>query len=204
MSRSDSPEEVGLIWIDARHAAVVTWDGEPVVRWIDSDVPVRRKAAGSVRRGPARPAGGGRVGGHGTESRYLEELRRYLAEVAERVAGLELVEVSGRGPVHEQLADLLRRLSERTDDGLSVTVLSLARRPSEGQLAARLRKLADRELPRISNGPYRPVPVERTASGRVRTPTRDDLPNQKARHLPEREEIDQEVEMMLADDEGAR
>jgi hypothetical protein len=29
---------------------------------------------------------------------------------------------------------------------------------------------------------------------------REDLPNQKPRHLPERQEIDQEVEMMLAGD----
>lgn len=200
MDRSDSPEEVGLIWIDARHAAVVTWDGAPVVRWIDSDVPVRRKAAGSVRRGPARPGGGGRVGGHGTQGRYLEEMRRYLAEVAETAAGLDYVEVSGRGPVHEQFADLLRGLSDRTDHGVSVAVRPLARRPSERQLVARLRKLVHREPPRVSSGPYRPLPPERTASGRVRTPTRDDLPNQKPRHLPERQEIDREVEMMLAED----
>lgn len=201
MNGSESREEVGLVWIDARRAAVVTWADEPVLHWIESNVPVQRKAVGSVRRGPARPAGGGRVGGHGTENRYVDEMRRYLGDVADSVADLDRVEVAGRGPVHERFADLLGRLAAKTAAGPSITVRALSRRPSERQLVARLRKLTGRELPRTAAGPYRLLPAPRTPSGRVRTETRDDLPNQKPRHLPEREAIDEEVEMILAGDQ---
>ena len=200
MKATDAPDEVGVIWIDARHAAVVRWDDEPVLEWIESGVPQRRKAVGAVRRGPARPYGGGRVGGHGTENRHLGEMRRYFSDVAEKVADLSHVEISGRGQAHQEFADLLQRLAEKANDGLTVSVRPLARRPSERQLAARLRQLAGRQLPRRTAGPYQPPPTDRDASGRVRRKTRDDLRNRRPRHLPEHGEIDLEVEMMLAGD----
>ncbi|HET8777178.1 MAG TPA: hypothetical protein VFN76_05920 [Candidatus Limnocylindria bacterium] len=200
MTATDTPDDVGVIWIDSRRAAIVRWDDEPVLEWIESGVPQRRKAVGSVRRGPVRPFGGGRVGGHGTENRHLGEMRRYFSEVAEKVADLSHVEVSGRGPAHQEFADLLERLAEKANDGLTVSVRSLARRPSERQLAARLRKLVGRELPRRTAGPYQPPSTDREASGRRRQPTRDDFRNRRPRHLPAREEIDLEIEMMLAGD----
>ncbi len=195
------PEEVGLVWIDARHAAIVRWDGGPVIEWIESDVPPRRRAVGSVRRGPARPSGGGRVGGHGTAGQHRDAMNRYLSDVADRLADLAHVEVIGRGEPHEQFATLLRRLTAKTPDPLTVTTQSLDRRPSERQLAARLRRLTGTQLPRRSAGPYRPEPPPTEASGRIRPPSREDLAVQKPRHLPERKEIDLEVEMMLAGDE---
>ena len=195
-----SPDDVAVVWVDARHAAIVRWEDEPVVEWIESGVPRRRKAAGSVRRGPARPEGGGRVGGPGTEQRHREAMRRFFSDVADRLAHLDHVEVLGRGEPHREFGELLNRLADRMRDGLTVTTRSLARRPSERQLAARLRRLTDRSLPRRASGPYRPEPPATQASGRVRRPLREDLPNQKPRHLPERQEIDQEVEMMLAGD----
>lgn len=201
VNASIPPEDVGLVWIDARHAAIVRWEDEPVIEWVESDVPARRKAVGSVRRGPARPAGGGRVGGHGTAGKHREAMNRYFTEVADRLADLDHVEVIGRGEPHEQFAALLARLTAMTPDPLSVTTQSLDRRPSERQLAARLRRLTGRQLPRRMSGPYRPEPPPRKASGRIRPPSREDLPIQKPRHLPEREEIDLEVEMMLAGDE---
>ena len=51
MKATDAPDEVGVIWIDARHAAVVRWDDEPVLEWIESarevhqDAPIARVAA---------------------------------------------------------------------------------------------------------------------------------------------------------------
>ncbi len=194
------PEDVGLVWIDAQRAVVVRWDGEPVAEWIESGVPVRRKSVGSVRRGPARPSGGGRVGGHGTENRHLDRMRRYFSDVADKLADLEHVEVIGRGPAHGEFAALLNGLAEKSGNDLSVATESLSRRPTERQLAARLRRLSGRSLPRQTSGPYRPVPPPTLASGRARPKGRDDLRNQKPRHLPEREEIELEVEMMLADD----
>lgn len=197
-----APEEVGVVWIDARQAVIVRWgdDDEPVLEWVDSGVPARRKAVGSVRRGPARPTGGGRVGGHGNKNRYLDQMRYYFAEVADQIADLEHVEIAGRGLPHEEFAELLNQLAEKSNDELTVSTRSLARRPSERQLAARLRKLAGQSLPRRTSGPYRPLPAATDASGRPRRKTRDDLRNQKPRHLPEREAIDLEVEMMLAGD----
>lgn len=198
--RSVDPERTGLVWIDAQRAVIVRWQDEPVVERLESGVPPRRRAVGSVRRGPARPEGGGRVGGHGSEGRHIELTRRFFGEVAERVADLDLIEVSGRGQVHEQFADVLHRLIERGDGEPEVTTRSLSRRPSDRQMAARLRKLVGEQLPRHQSGPFRLLPPERTASSRVREPGRAGFRNPTRRHLPEREHIDLEIEMMLADD----
>lgn len=195
------PEDVALVWIDGRNAVIVRWDDEPVLEWIESGVPARRKAVGSVRRGPARPAGSGRVGGHGNVNRHRDRMRDFYSEVADKLADLKHVEVIGRGLPHQEFAELLTRLGQKTNDGLTVSTESLERRPSERQLAARLRRLTGTSLPRRAAGPYRPEPPATLASGRVKSPGREDLPKQKPRHLPERDEIDLEVEMMLADDE---
>lgn len=197
------PEQAGLVWIDAQHAIIVLWgDDEPVLEEIKSGVPPRRRAVGSVRRGPARPHGGGRVGGHGTEGRHRELLGQYFGEIAERLADLDVVEVSGRGLVHREFAELLVGLVEAGDGLPEVTTRTLERRPSDRQLAARFRRLVGEQLPRRVAGPYRPSEPGRDASGRLSRPTRADVrPNR--RHLPEREHIEHEIEMMLAGEEDA-
>lgn len=196
-------ERVGTVWIDARGAVIGRWEDEPVFEEIDSAVPPRRRAVGSVRRGPARPFGGGRVKGSGTEEKHVDEMRRFFASVSERVADLDAVEVSGRGPAHDQFAALLERLGERGDGELEVLTRPLSRRPSRRQMAARLRKLVGQPLPRLTKGPYRPVEPPRDASGRPSQPGREELRNPRRRHLPERKEIELEVEMMLAADDAA-
>ena len=193
-------ERIGTVWIDGDGAVIGRWEGEPAFERIESGVPPRRRAVGSVRRGPARPAGGGRVGGHGTEDRHAETMRRFFATVADAVSDLDAIEVSGRGPIHERFATLLADLSKQGDGGLEVTVRPVARRPTPRQMAARLRSLAGEPLPRRTTGPYRPAEPARDPSGRKRPFTRDDLPNRRRRHLPERTAIDREVAMMLADD----
>lgn len=200
------PHEAGLVWMDSQRAMIALWDGEePAVEWLESGVPPRRKAVGSVRRGPARPEGGGRMGGTGTETRHLELLQRYLGELTERLADLEVIEVIGRGHAHERLADLLRSLSASGADDVTVTTQTVSRRPSERQLMARFRKLVGRELPRRTRGPFGgPAPQPTDASGRVRTPTAaEQRRNPKPRHLPERDHIDHEIEMMLSDEPSA-
>jgi hypothetical protein len=199
MSDSDGREDVGLVWVDGQRAVVARWRDEPVLREIESGAPPRRRAVGSVRRGPARPQGGGRVGGHGTEGRHIEMTRRFFAEIADELADAESVEVVGRGQLHEQFADVLRHLAERGDGQPEVTTRRLSRRPSDAQMAARLRRLVGEELPRRTSGPYRPQPPSETASGRARDPGRAGFRNPRPRHLPEREAIDLEIEMMLAD-----
>jgi hypothetical protein len=200
------PEQAGLVWMDTQRAMIALWDGtEPKIEWLESDVPPRRRAVGSVRRGPARPEGGGRVAGEGTEPRHLEHLHRYFGELADRLADLDVIEVIGRGHTHEQFAELLRSLSASGADDVTVTTQSVSRRPSERQLMARFRKLVARELPRRTSGPFDgPAPLPTDASGRVRTPTAVELRrNPRPRHLPERAHIDHEIEMMLSDESVA-
>ena len=199
MERTVEPEAAGLVWIDAQRAVIARWDDEPVLERLESGVPPMRRAAGSVRRGPARPEGGGRVGGHGTEGRHRELTHQFFGEVAERLAYLDVVEVSGRGQIHQQFAELLEKLVQKGDGEPEVTTRALSRRPSDRQMAARLRKLVGKQLPRGGSGPYRPLDPARDASGRVSAPSRADLRNPTRRHLPEREHIDLEIEMMLDD-----
>lgn len=193
-------QRIGTLWIDGDGAVIGRWEGEPAFERIESGVTPRRRAVGSVRRGPARPAGGGRIGGPGTEDRHATDMRRFFATVADALRGLDVIEVGGRGPVHERFADLLANLSEQGDRGLQVTVRPAARRPTPRQMAARLRELAGEPLPRRTSGPYRPADPARDASGRERPFSRNDLPNRRRAHLPERKVIEHEVAMTLAED----
>jgi hypothetical protein len=158
-----APERVGLVWIGTDRAVLVLWDDEPVVEHVLSEVTPRRRAVGSIRRGPARPDGGGRVPGHGTTAKHEQELRRFLAELGARLAGLDVVEVAGRGGLPDRFAEVLRDLAARRNEPVEVTTRALARRPSDAQLKARLRRLADRELPRKRVGRYRLPPEEPTS-----------------------------------------
>ncbi|MEO8511893.1 MAG: hypothetical protein ABI534_11725, partial [Chloroflexota bacterium] len=90
-------------------------------------------------------------------------------------------------------------------DDVTVTTQTVSRRPSERQLMARFRRLIGRELPRRTRGPFGgPEPVPTDASGRVRAPTAAERRrNPKPRHLPERDHIEHEIEMMLADEPSA-
>jgi hypothetical protein len=107
--------------------------------------------------------------------------------------------VIGRGLHPERLADLLRRVAARRDTEAVVTTRSLSRRPSDNQLGARLRKLVGEELPRRNVGRYRlPAREPATATGRPLRPAAGRRTLRPPR-LPERREIDQEVEAMLAD-----
>jgi hypothetical protein len=197
LDRDVEPERIALVWISSEQAVIVRWDGEPVVEHVASGVTPRRSGAGSVRRGPARPEGGGRVAGHGTKTKHDEELRRFLTEVSSRLAGLGVVEVAGRGTLPARFAELLRRLDGRGDAALEVTTRALSRRPSDAQLKARLRRLADRDLPRRQVGRYRLAPAGPTsATGRPLRPAAGRRTLRPARS-PEWQEIDDELEAML-------
>ena len=193
------PELVGLVWVGADRAVVVRWNDEPVVEHLGSAIPPKRRGVGSVRRGPGRPSGGGRVPGHGTEQKHAQELRRFLGDVVGRLDGLEVIEVVGRGMHPERLADLLRHVAARRKVDTVIESRTLSRRPSDNQLKARLRKLVGAELPRRHVGRYRlPPPEPATPSGRPLRPAAGRRTLRPPR-LPERHEIDLEVEAMLAD-----
>ena len=192
------PERVGLVWMDAERAIIAYWRHEPVIERIESGVPPKRTAVGSIRRGPTRSTTGSRGAAQRTEGRHLELMRRYLADLAERLADLDIVEVSGRGQPHARFAELLQRLGAQAGGSQVVTSRSTSRRPTEPQLIARLRKVADQELPRRTSGPYRdPKPAPGVPVPAHSAPVRR---NPRPRRLPERREIDLEVEMMLADE----
>ena len=196
---ADDPELVGLVWIGAGRAVIARWDDGPIVEHVESAVPPKRRGFGSVRRGPARPAGGGRVPGHGTEEKHEQEARRFFGDVVGRLAGLESGEVIGRGLHPERLADLLRHLAARRDLDTVVTTRTLSRRPSDNQLKARLRKLVGEELPRRRVGRYRlPEPEHTSSTGRPIRPSGGRRTLRPPR-LAEQREIDEEVEAMLAD-----
>jgi hypothetical protein len=185
------PELTGLVWMDAAGASVVRWRGEPELTHLDSGVPPERPPAGSVRRGPARPQGGGRVGGGGTQPRHLELMRRYLTELADQLVDLERVEIVGRGEAHRQLAELLRRLASRMGDPLEITTRAESSPPTDNQLVARFRELVGKEMPRRPVGTYpgtAPIPEEEQ-----RPMTRT-----QRRHRPEQREIAFEIEMLLS------
>ena len=196
--RDDDAEDVALIWVDTEQAIIAHWQGEPTIERIASGVPPKRPAVGSVRRGPARPAGGGRVPGHGTEGRHLDAMRRYLADLVERTAEFEVVEIIGRGTTPDRLAESIRRLADARNEPLRVEVRRVSRRPTERQMLARLRVISDKELPRRSGGPYGGKPPATAASGKALPPTPPG--GRRRRWLPERRDIELEVELMLADD----
>ena len=197
--REVDPERVGLVWISTQRAVITRWDGEPVIEHVESGVTPRRRAVGSVRRAPARPAGGGRVAGHGTKTKHDEELRQFLADVSSRLAGLDAVEVAGRGNVPDRFAELIRRdASSRTED-VNVTTRALSRRPSDAQLKARLRKFAERELPRRRVGRYRlPAAGPRTSTGRPLRPAAGRRTLRPARE-PEWRDVEEQIEAMLGE-----
>ncbi|HEX5451339.1 MAG TPA: hypothetical protein VFW86_03035 [Candidatus Limnocylindrales bacterium] len=194
--REASRERTGLVWIDSRGAVIVRWREEPVLEDVPSGVTARHGAVGSVRRGPARPFGGGRVPGHGTEEAHEQELRRFLVEMASRLADLETIEVMGRGRLRDRLAELLRRVADRHGSAVDVSTRTLQRRPSGPQLAARLRRLVDAELPRRLVGRYRlPATQPTTPTGRPLRPAAGRRTLRPPR-LPERQEIEEELEQM--------
>jgi hypothetical protein len=138
------------------------------------------------------------VAGHGTEEKHERELRDFFAEVAARLANLDRIEVIGRGYPHQWFAELLRRIAARRNEATDIGVRTVTRRPSDGQLTARLRKISGTELPRRRVGRYRLPTVEpATATGRPLRPSGGRRTLRPAR-LPEAKHIAEEIELMLA------
>jgi hypothetical protein len=128
-------------------------------------------------------------------------LRRYFADLAGRVADLDVIEVAGRGQSYRQFAELLRRLSLRHDIEVEVRTRRVSRRPTTPQLAARLREMVGEELPRRTPRWSRRSETPPTTASARPTRSGDNVPGNRKRHpLAERREIELEVEAMLADD----
>lgn len=202
MAAELDPERAGVVWVSTQRAVIARWDGEPTVEHLESGVTPRRRAVGSVRRWPARSEGGGRVPGHGTEAKHDEELRRFLHDVSSRLAGLEVIEVAGRGTVPERFAELLRRAAAARSEEVDVTARTLARRPSDAQLKARLRQVVGREQPRRRVGRYKlPARGATTRTGRP-LPAAGGRRTLRPAREPEWRDIAEQIEAMLADPPG--
>lgn len=126
-----------LVWIDAKRALIVRWDGSAKVTRIESEVPRHRRLGGHVSHDPKLRT----IGSPPPDPHRLEHLRQYLRQVADRLQPTDAVDVIGPGTVHEHLADLL--IHENRHHGRSrVVVAASAGRLSEPQLIARVRTAA--------------------------------------------------------------
>jgi hypothetical protein len=142
------PGPVTLVWIDSDRAIVGHCSGhetDTLTEVLVSDVPAHHRSTGHIRHDPERHGGGG-VAADLIERTREEHLRRFVNQVAERIAD-EPVEIVGPGTVREHLA---RRLRERdVARSLARPIATVASGPlTERQFLARLRLLAGRPAPR--------------------------------------------------------
>jgi len=155
-----------LVWIDARKAIVLHWEGtSATVQRLESDVPGHHHSTGHVRRDPSAGSGGAGPPRAAGESHRLEHLARFVEEVASAVASTGDVLVVGPGTVHEHLVERLRAWDAGRDGARSIG--SEASGPqTERQLVARLRSLAGSPpRRRIRSSPPRMATRIRRASG---------------------------------------
>jgi hypothetical protein len=138
---ADAAGATGLVWIDAREAVIVRWkNDEATFERVRSDVPARRRSTGHVRHDPfARHGGGGDSPPDAGERRRLEHLARYLDGLIERLATTDDVVIGGSGLVPGQLEARLRAADAAVGRARAVTTWR-TRRPTDGQLVARLRE----------------------------------------------------------------
>jgi hypothetical protein len=169
---ASEPTTRTLVWIDAREALLVRWDGtEPHLARLESDVPSRHRSTGHFSYEPPLRQRGVSAADAG-EYRRLEHVRRWLAEVAGHIAPEDDVEVIGPGPMHEQLARLIAE-----EDRAHVRTRSVerhaSRRLTDPQLMARLRQGAG-AAPR--RGRAEPTGAAHRRTARVPRPRHADDP----------------------------
>lgn len=145
---------VTLVWIDADQAVLVRWRGNRAqFERVASEVPARHRAIGHVRHDPAVRHGGGGPQDAG-EAHRLEHLRRFILDIANRVAPADDLLIVGPGSVHERLARHLDEGDKRR--GFSRDVACGASPPlTDRQLVARLRRFAGDEPRRRTVGAHR-------------------------------------------------
>jgi hypothetical protein len=152
---SDAPARSRtLVWIDAREAVIVrSADGEITVEHIGSDVPAHVRSTGHVRHDPSIRHGGGRTQ-TALDAHRVEHLERFTASVAGALPTADDLTILGSGPVHEQLARLVRA-SDRRHHRVRDVECAAAPRRTDRQLAARLQRSMGHEPRRRSVGAYR-------------------------------------------------
>jgi hypothetical protein len=129
-----------VVWIDSRHAHILRWRGRVVTEEIASDVPAHVHGTVHVRHDPLTRHGGSGSGQDQAEDRRNEHIRAFLARVADRLAGVELLEIIGTGGIGARLARLLRG-RRGTAAAEPMVVVERSNPLTDRQLAARLRAL---------------------------------------------------------------
>jgi len=128
-----------LVWIDAREAVIVRWDGTAArIERLASDVPPHHRATGHVRSDPLTRGGnsGDRAGA--AERRRIEHLDRFVAAVADRIGEEETLVLVGHGTTYERLERTLRNRDAAARRSRSLQARR-ADRPTDRQLVAELR-----------------------------------------------------------------
>lgn len=155
-----------LVWIDAREAVIVHWDGDRAeVERMDSEVPAHHRATGHVRHDPSVRHGGGGAPQTAGEPHRLEHLERFVDQVADRLPPGDDLLILGPGVVHERLEHFVRGADEHLDRARDITC-EASSRLTDRQLIARLRRFAGSDPRRRTIGAYRwNSPPAHSASG---------------------------------------
>lgn len=171
-----------LVWIDAREAVVVRMQGDRTrIDRVASDVPPHRRATGHVRHEPDIRHGGGGSPQTAGEPRRLEHLKRFVADVANRLALEDDLVILGPGTVHERLARYLAESDEHRGRH-RLMACEVSPRLTDRQLIARLQRFAGIEPRRHTVGAYRwSQPAARRPSGQA-----DPLPSHMVEKPPRR------------------
>jgi hypothetical protein len=175
MDRTDlhEPRPATLVWIDSRDAVIVRLrEGRTRLGRVESEVPAHHRATGHVRHEPAVRHGGGGSPQTAGEPHRLEHLKRFVAEVAGRLAPDDELVIIGPGTVHERLAHQVAESDKHR--GHPRAIVCEASAPlSDRQLIARLRRFTGVEPRRRTVGAYRwTLTPGHLPSGRARVPRR--------------------------------
>ena len=190
MDRTDNevPRPTTLVWIDSRDAVIVRLrEGRTRLQRVESDVPAHRRATGHVRHSPAVRHGGGGSPQTAGEPHRLEHLKRFVTEVAARLAADDELLVIGPGTVHERLARQVAAGDEHRGHRRSI-VREASPPLSDRQLIARLHRFTGVEPRRRTVGAYRWTDAwGHRPSGQMRvTPRRvvEKRPRERSREAP--------------------
>ena len=184
----DEPPPTTLVWIDSRDAVIVRLqDGRTRLERVESEVPAHHRATGHVRHDPGVRHGGGGSPQTAGEPHRLEHLKRFVTEVAARLAPDDELLVIGQGTVHERLARQVAADDEHRGHPRAI-VCEASPPMSDRQLIARLRRFTGVEPRRRTVGAYRWTDAwAHRPSGQTRvTPRRviDKRPRERPQEAP--------------------